>query len=87
MIYEKDNAVFNFVSRCNLNNGRDSDFVGETSMKNIPIQKGIAIIDEIFKNKSRQSIIGIIITGFGLTTACVGIAILMYEPDDTGNTK
>ena len=56
-------------------------------MKNVPIQKGITLIDEIFENKSRQSIIGIIVTGLGLTTACVGIAILMYKPDNTGNTK
>lgn len=45
-------------------------------------QKAVTIIDEIFKNKGRQNIIGIIVTGLGLTTACAGIAILMNKPEE-----
>lgn len=40
------------------------------------IVKSISLIDEIYKNKGRQNIIGTIITGIGLTITGVGIVIL-----------
>lgn len=53
----------------------------------LTFQKGIGIIDEIFKNKARQNIIGIIITGFGLTTACAGTSILLSKPEEKVEIK
>lgn len=37
---------------------------------------GGSAIDEIFKNKGRQTIIGTLLTGTGLTIAAAGVAIL-----------
>lgn len=51
------------------------------------VQKCITLIDEIFKNKQRQNIVGIIVTGFGLTTACTGIAILMNKSEEKVETN
>lgn len=51
------------------------------------LQKGITLIDEIFKSKPRQNIVGIILTGLGLTTTCTGIAVLMNKPEEKNETK
>lgn len=51
------------------------------------LQKGISLIDEIFISKQRQNIVGIIVTGFGLTTACAGISILMSKSEEKVETN
>lgn len=45
------------------------------------LSKSISIIDEIFKNKGRQNVIGTLVTGIGITIAGVGISILASKPD------
>lgn len=45
-----------------------------------PIMDGISVIDEIFRNKGRQNIIGTLVTGIGATIAMVGVTILMNKP-------
>lgn len=51
-------------------------------MKKVPIQATISIIDEIFKNQSRQRIIGTLLTGIGLTISSVGITVLVTKPQN-----
>ena len=51
------------------------------------LQNGFTLLDEIFKNKARQTIVGIILAGIGVTTGCVGAAILAYKPNEDAEEK
>ncbi len=51
------------------------------------LSKSISIIDEIFKNKGRQNVIGTLVTGLGITIAGVGISILANKPDHYNENK
>lgn len=52
-------------------------------MKNTEmITESITLMDEVFKNKGRQNIIGTLITGTGLTITAVGMTILMNKPEN-----
>ena len=48
------------------------------------VEKNISLIDEIFKNKGRQNIIGTTLTGIGLTITGIGLVILT---DRSGGEK
>ncbi len=47
------------------------------------ILEGASIIDEVFKNRGRQNIIGTFVTGMGLTIVAVGVTILMNKPSES----